>query len=160
MFIYSVRASSLKFAMIVLIGVSVFFALFLLIPPASDTDSAVSAVSYDNVRTNEDRRAFLSSLGYEVSESEVDSVKIRIPSEFDKIYASYNEMQKTQGFDLSKYKNREVERYTYTVSNYEGYDGIVYANLLIVRGKVVGGDVCSADVDGFIHGFEKNGKNS
>lgn len=155
MFIYSVRASSLKFAMIVLVGVSVFLALFLLIPPVSNEDSAVSAVSYENVRTNEDRRAFLSSLGYEVSESEVDSVKIRIPSEFDKIYASYNEMQKTQGFDLSKYKNREVERYTYTVSNYEGYDGTVYANLLIVRGKVVGGDVCSADSQGFCHGLER-----
>ena len=155
MFIYSVRASSLKFAMIVLVGVSVFLALFLLIPPVSNEDSAVSAVSYENVRTNEDRRAFLSSLGYEVSESEVDSVKIRIPSEFDKIYASYNEMQKAQGFDLSKYKNREVERYTYTISNYEGYEGPVYANLLIVRGKVVGGDVCSADSQGFCHGLER-----
>lgn len=155
MFIYSVRASSLKFAMIVLVGVSVFLALFLLIPPVSNEDSAVSAVSYENVRTNEDRRAFLSSLGYEVSESEVDSVKIRIPSEFDKIYASYNEMQKAQGFDLSKYKNREVERYTYTISNYEGYEGTVYANLLIVRGKVVGGDVCSADSQGFCHGLER-----
>ncbi|MBQ2862932.1 MAG: hypothetical protein IJE84_02035, partial [Clostridia bacterium] len=62
MFIYSVRASSLKFAMIVLVGVSVFLALFLLIPPVSNEDSAVSAVSYENVRTNEDRRAFLSSL--------------------------------------------------------------------------------------------------
>ena len=155
MFIYSVRASSLKFAMIVLVGVSVFLALFLLIPPVSNEDSAVSAVSYENVRTNEDRRAFLSSLGYEVSESEVDSVKIRIPSEFDKIYASYNEMQKAQGFDLSKYKNREVERYTYTISNYEGYEGTVYANLLIVRGTVVGGDVCSADSQGFCHGLER-----
>ena len=155
MFIYSVRASSLKFAMIVLVGVSVFLALFLLIPPVSNEDSAVSAVSYENVRTNEDRRAFLSSLGYEVSESEVDSVKIRIPSEFDKIYASYNEMQKAQGFDLSKYKNREVERYTYTISNYEGYEGTVYANLLIVRGKGVGGDVCSADSQGVFHGLER-----
>ena len=100
MFIYSVRASSLKFAMIVLVGVSVFLALFLLIPPVSNEDSAVSAVSYENVRTNEDRRAFLSSLGYEVSESEVDSVKIRIPSEFDKIYASYNEMQKAHHLSL------------------------------------------------------------
>ena len=64
-------------------------------------------------------------------------------------------MQKAGGFDLSKYKNREVERYTYTVTNYEGYEGTVYANLIVYRGKVIGGDVCSADADGFCHGLEK-----
>ena len=156
MFIYSVKASSLKFAAIVLVGISVFFALFFLIPPTENVDTGVEAsVSYDKIKSNEDRRALLSSLGYEVSECEVESAKIRIPSEFDKIYAGYNEMQKAGGFDLSKYKNREVERYTYTVSNYDGYEGTVYANLRVYRGKVIGGDVCSADADGFCHGLEK-----
>jgi hypothetical protein len=41
------------------------------------------------------------------------------------------------------------------VTNYEGYDGKVYANVLVYRNKVVGGDICSADVEGFVHGFEK-----
>ena len=44
---------------------------------------------------------------------------------------------------------------TYVVTNYEGYSGLVYANLLIYRNRVIGGDVCSADTSGFIHGFEK-----
>lgn len=156
MFIYSVKASTLKFAAIVLVGISVFFALFFFIPPTEEGDAGVEvSVSYEKIKSNEDRRALLTSLGYEVSESEIESVKIRIPSEFDKIYAGYNEMQKAGGFDLSKYKNREVERYTYTVTNYEGYEGTVYANLIVYRGKVIGGDVCSADADGFCHGLEK-----
>ena len=156
MFIYSVRASTLKFAAIVLVGVGIFFALFFLIPPTEEWElETFASVGYEKIRSNEERRALLESLGYEVSENEVEAVKIRIPSEFDKIYAGYNEMQKAGGFDLSKYKNREVERYTYTVSNYDGYEGTVYANLIVYRGKVIGGDVCSADADGFCHGLEK-----
>ena len=156
MFIYSVRASTLKFAAIVLVGVGIFFALFVLIPPTEEWErETFASVGYEKIRSNEERRALLESLGYEVSENEVEAVKIRIPSEFDKIYAGYNEMQKAGGFDLSKYKNREVERYTYTVSNYDGYEGTVYANLIVYRGKVIGGDVCSADADGFCHGLER-----
>ena len=60
--------------------------------------------------------------------------------------------------NLSGYKKKSVRRYTYVIENYPDYEGTVYANVLVYRGKVIGGDVCSADVDGFIHGFEKNGK--
>lgn len=65
----------------------------------------------------------------------------------------YNEIQRAQGLDLAKYKNKKVSRFTYKVTNYEGYEGEVYANLLVWRDKVVGGDVCSKDVNGFVHGF-------
>lgn len=155
MFIYSVKASTLKFAAIVAVGITVFGALFVFIPPYEDAESAVVSMNYDKVKTNEDRIAFLSALGYSVSDEPVQSVKVRIPSEFDRVYAGYNEMQKSQGFDLSKYKNREVERYTYTVTDYEGYEGTVYANILVYRSRIIGGDICSADVSGFVHGLEK-----
>ena len=78
-----------------------------------------------------------------------------IPSEFDKIFTGYNEIQKRQGLDLSRYKKKDVVRYTYEVTNYEGEEGKVYANVIVYRNKVIGGDICSADVNGFIHGFEK-----
>ena len=57
--------------------------------------------------------------------------------------------------DLSKYKKKNVMRYTYEVTNYEGANGTVYANILVYRNRVIGGDICSADMKGFIHGFEK-----
>ena len=66
-----------------------------------------------------------------------------------------NEIQKEQGLNLLKYKRKKLTRYTFEVKNYEGYDGRVLANVLVYRGKVVGGDICSADIDGFVHGFEK-----
>jgi hypothetical protein len=64
-------------------------------------------------------------------------------------------MQKAQGLDLSKFRKKELTRYTLEVTNYNGYEGKVYANVLVYRNKVVGGDICSADVKGFVHGFEK-----
>ena len=81
--------------------------------------------------------------------------EVTIPAEFDKVFAGYNELQKAQGLDLSKYKKKTVTRYTFTVTNYDGYDGTVYANVLVYRNRVIGGDICSADVSGFIHGFER-----
>ena len=67
-------------------------------------------------------------------------------------------MQKEQGLSLAPYKGKEVTRYTYKVTNYEGYEGEVYINLLVYRSKIIGGDVCSADSSGFIHGFSKDVK--
>ena len=78
-----------------------------------------------------------------------------IPGEFDKVFATYNEMQKEQGLNLSKYKGKDVTRYTFAVTNYEGYEGKVLANVLVYRNRVIGGDICSADLSGFVHGFEK-----
>ena len=53
--------------------------------------------------------------------------EITIPEEFDKIFMGYNEIQKRQGLDLSRYKNKSVMRYTYEVTNYSGEDGKVYS---------------------------------
>ena len=107
------------------------------------------------VKTNEDRIEFLSQFGWEVKSEPVESVEVVIPSEFDKIFTGYNEIQKRQGLDLSDYKKKKVMRYTYEVTNYKGSDDVVYANVIVYRNRVIGGDICSADVTGFIHGFEK-----
>ena len=46
-------------------------------------------------------------------------------------------------------------RYTYEITNYTDSSERVYANIIVYRNNVIGGDVCSANVGGFIHGFEK-----
>jgi hypothetical protein len=119
-----------------------------------------SAINYSKVRNNAERIEFLKQFGWEVSPEAVESEQVTVPAEFDKIFAGYNEIQKRQGLNLSGYKRKTVTRYTYVVENYPDYEGKVYANVLVYRGRVIGGDVCSADVDGFIHGFENPHKNS
>ena len=56
----------------------------------------------------------------------------------------------------AKYKRKTVSRYTYKVDNYADYSGVVLADVIVYKNKVIGGDICSADVNGFIHGFSKD----
>ncbi len=161
MFIYSLRASTLKFFAVVCVALVTLITLIAFIPAyGSDGGFVASAskdveIKYDGVKTNEDRIEFLKQFGWEVNPEAKESAEVTIPAEFDKIFTGYNEIQRRQGLDLSKYKKKNVMRYTYEVTNYEGATGTVYANILVYRNRVVGGDICSADVTGFIHGFEK-----
>ena len=120
-------------------------------------DAAANAnadIDYTGIKTNEDRINFLSQFGWQVEGQPIEIKTVTIPSEFDKVFAAYNEIQKAQGLNLLKFKNKEVTRYTFSITNYADFEGTVYANVLVYRNKVIGGDICSADVSGFIHGFE------
>lgn len=162
MFVYSLRANTLKFFAVVCVALTALITMITFIPEydagglgyvSVDKDQEIR---YDGVKTEEDRVGFLSQFGWSVSGAPVEVAEVRVPEEFDKIFAGYNEIQKRQGLDLSKYKGKELSRYTYEISNYEGATGKVYANILVYRNKVVGGDICSADTGGFIHGFDKS----
>ena len=157
MFIYSLRASTLKFFAVVCVSLVAIITLIAFIPAYGEdiTASKNGDIDYTGIKTNEDRVEFLSQFGWEVSPEPVETAEVTIPSEFDKVFTGYNEIQKRQGLDLSDYKKKKVTRYTYEVTNYEGESGKVYANVLVYRNRVIGGDICSADVTGFIHGFEK-----
>ena len=172
MFIYSFKASSIKFFGIICVALAALIALIAFVPayaggdgsapqggvavdaPEAESGAAVT-IRYDKVKSADDAAKFLAQFGWVVDAGSVEKREVTIPSEFDKVFAGYNEMQKSQGLDLSKYKKKAVTRYTFTVTNYDGYEGTVYANVLVYRNRVIGGDICSADVNGFIHGFEK-----
>ena len=153
------RAGTVRFFSILCVALVALVTLIAFVPEIQPTAAAQAlseqSISFDNIRTNEDRIAFLGEWGWEVVTTPVEETSVTIPREFDKVFAAYNELQRRQGLDLSNHSGRTVERYTYTVTNYEGYEGTVYANLLVHRGRVIGGDVCSADADGFVQGFEK-----
>lgn len=158
MFVYSLKASSLKFVSVLLISVISLAALILFVPQYQPTTANTlylnnETINYSKIKTNEDRIDFLSQFGWTVNSAAVEEQEVTIPGEFDNVFVGYNEIQRMQGLDLSKYKRKTMMRYTYEVTNYKDYDGTVYANLLVYRNKVVGGDICSADVDGFIKGF-------
>ena len=160
MFVYSMRASTLKFFGVVSVALAALIVLIAFVPAYDADAAAYESVSYnyEKIKTDDDVEKFLSQFGWQVGATPHETADVTIPAEFDKIFAAYNEIQKQQGLNLSGYKKKSVRRYTYVIENYPDYEGTVYANVLVYRGKVIGGDVCSADVDGFIHGFEKNGK--
>lgn len=156
MFIYSLRASTLKFFGIALAGVVALVAVLIIFPGGDAlpvTSDGAQNVNYEKIKTPQDRIDFLLQFGYSVEPEAAEEKKVTIPSEFDKTMSSYNELQKDAGLDIYRYRGKEVEFYSYVVTNYPDYDGRVLANLLIYRGRVIGGDICSADVNGFIHGL-------
>ena len=164
MFVYSLRASSLKFFGVVCVALVSLITLIAFIPtstaddtlpPDTDTSAQTVSMNYEKIKNNDDRVEFLSQFGWKVNAEPLETVEVVIPAEFDTVFAGYNEIQKAQGLDLSKYKKKTVTRYTYEVTNYPGYSGTVHANVILYRNRVIGGDICTADMDGFIHGFEK-----
>lgn len=154
-------ASSLKFFAAVSAGVLILLTVVALLPSKADAEDLTAAgeltVKYDGIRTNEDRVKFLENFGWSVKEQPVESVELKVPAEFDKVFVSYNQLQKEQGLDLSKYRRKTVTRYTYEVTNYEGAAAgeTVLANLIVYRNLVVAGDICSKSGSGFVHGFVK-----
>ena len=107
--------------------------------------------------THEERMTFISQFGWELDEEPIEVKEVIIPTEFDDTYTAYNEMQKKQGFDLTEYAGMRVKQWTYRVKNYEGYENkdCIHANILVHDGIVIGGDICSVELDGFMHTFSK-----
>ena len=163
MFVYSIKASTIKIACVIVVAVVALIGLLNAIPTYEPNANSlmyteVGSYTYTGISTNEDRIEFLSQFGWTVEASPIEEVAVTIPNEFDKVYVGYNELQKQQGLDLMKYKNKDVKRYTYKVMNYPEYEGVVYANMLVYRGRVIGGDVCSADVNGFVVSLDGKSK--
>ena len=153
MFIYSVKGSTLKFFGALSLSLLVLVLLVVLVP-SYDSGALPTGqeVEYSGIKTNDDRVNFLSRFGWVVDKNAVLAEEVTIPSDFDSVFVSYNDLQKEQGLDLAKYKRKTVMHYRYKVTNYEGGEE-VYANLLIYRGKVIGGDISSKDMNGFVYGF-------
>ncbi|MCL2076913.1 MAG: DUF4830 domain-containing protein [Oscillospiraceae bacterium] len=98
---------------------------------------------------------FLSSFGWEVEPEPVTTKNVQIPAKFSPVYERYNELQKKQGFDLSRSRADIVESYTFRVLNHPvGTDNDVFANVLVSRGRIIGGDICSFAVEGFMTSFD------
>ena len=160
MFIYSFHANTIKFFAVICLALTALIALIAFVPTyTAENDAAQvgadASYNYEKIKSNEDRIEFLKQFGWEVDPQAMKEQEVLIPAEFDKIFAAYNEIQRGQGLDLSAFKKKSVMRYTYKVKNYPNYEGEVYVNVLVYRNTVIGGDVCSADVNGFVHGFER-----
>ena len=105
--------------------------------------SATVKLSEIDGSTHENRISYIKSLGYQVNEEKVTSKEIVIPEKFGDVYTRYNEIQKEAHFDLSRYTGRKA-----TVYNYPLWDDSRVVNIIVVDGKIVGGDVCEIRVDG------------
>lgn len=107
-----------------------------------------------SLASNDGRVRFLQDLGWEVAASPKESGQVRIPETGDPVFQRYNELQRSQGYDLSAYAGKTVMRYVYKVSNYPGATDPVYATLLVYKDQVIGGDVTDTSAKGVIRGLK------
>lgn len=99
--------------------------------------------------TNEERINYIHSLGWEVVEEPLETLQFLLPSKLSGDYIPYNELQKTQGFDLETCCGKQITRYTYSVTNYPEHPDGIQLNLYICENLVVAGDILCAGSNGF-----------
>ena len=150
MFIYSIRAATLKFFACILLTVTVVAVLLALGSAETVYASADgSEINYGGMKTNEDRVAFIESFGIRVKPEPVSEEAFTMPEDFDRVILGYNQIQKAQGLDLTKYSRKRVTHYAYEVTNYDS-EGSVYVNLLVHRNRIVAADISSVADGGFV----------
>lgn len=150
MFIYSIRASTVKFFGFVLLTLClIFVCVGFGGEAAAMASSEALGVDYGGIKSNEDRVAFIKNFGIEIEETPLEEDSFTMPENFDRVISGYNELQKKQGLDITKYAKKRVTRYTYKVTNYDS-EGEVYANLFVYRNRIVACDVSSASPEGFV----------
>lgn len=168
MFVYSLKLGRIKLK---LVGLCVLCALIVgvaagILPVFSENQVPLEVIAtgeknvkFDGIKSDEDLLNFIQSLGIEVKTPAYNSVDIELPRVFDAVYKKYNDIQKQQGFDLSKYRGKTLHRYTFEVTNYpvaEGEasnGGKIYLTLFKYKDKIVGGDISSRDYGGFVKTF-------
>ena len=105
--------------------------------------------------TNDARVKFLTDLGWEVTTSPAEATEVRIPRGNDEVFARYNALQKSQGYDLTKYAGKKVMRYVYKINNYPDAKEPVYATLLVYKDQIIGGDITDTTPGGKVQGFTR-----
>ena len=106
--------------------------------------------------TNEERLSFLASWGWQAEEEPLEMREVLIPAEFDDVYLRYNEVQIAQGMDLRPFAGRTCCQWVYRVTNHPSGQE-VRASLLVLDGHIVGGDLSTAELGGFLTGFSGEG---
>ena len=130
---------------------AVVVALFLTLGGQGADPAAVTTMS-----DNDSRVQFLTSKGWEVTTSPVESSQVRIPKEPSPVYERYNALQKSQGYDLTNFAGKTVMRYVYQVNNFPGATEPVYATVLVYKNQIIGGDITNTASKGAIQGLSEN----
>lgn len=130
--------------------VLVVFALSLVIIPMTAKSVAVfHTTSAPKCTTNQQRIQWINQLGWEVDENPTISTVI-IPKDFDELYTQYAIMLREANFRLDKHRGKTVEKYTYTVTNYNDSSETAVITILQRNHTIIAADISSANFGGFL----------
>jgi len=130
---------------------ALILSLILLLGGGTEDTAATAA---PQISGNDARVKFLTDFGWDVTTSPTETGQVKIPAESSEVFDRYNTLQKSQGYDLSKFAGKNVMRYVYKINNYPGATEPVYATLLLYKNEVIGGDVTDTSAKGHIRPFK------
>ena len=116
--------------------------------------SDVQTTSAPTASGNDARVQVLKDFGWDVTASPTESSQVRIPEQTSEVFDRYNQLQKSQGYDLSKLAGKNAMRYVYRINNFPGATDPVYATVLVYKNQIVGGDVTNTSAKGKVQGFK------
>lgn len=142
----------LKKGMLILAAVAaLILSMILLLDGGGEEATATAAPAVSN---NDGRVQFLKDFGWEVTTTPVETSQVKIPGESSEVFDRYNNLQKSQGYNLTDYAGKNVMRFVYKINNFPGATEPVYATLLVYKNKIVGGDITNTAPGGKIQGFQ------
>ena len=153
MMVMTAKVDMKKILLIIAAVAALVLALILLL--GEETPSAATTAVTVTPSSNDGRVQFLRDFGWEVTTSPTQTGQVKIPEETTEVFDRYNNLQKSQGYDLSSYAGKNVMRYVYEVRNFSGATQPVYATLLVYKDQIIGGDVTDTSAKGQIRGFKK-----
>lgn len=107
----------------------------------------VSSILILSAFSKPDTASFLTDLGYSFN-PQYTKKTFTLPIEFDMVYNNYNEIQKEAGYDLAPFRGKSCTMYTYELTNHPF--GKCNANIIVYNGEIIGGDISSVNLDGFM----------
>lgn len=155
MFVVSVKAKRKNILLVIfLILVLILVTITAVVVHGSGSEATMGGQIYNlKAESNEDRIAFLTQFGWEVTEEPVEIREVTIPATFNEVYEKYNALQKEQGLDLTRYAGKICKQWVYQINNATDQGSPVRATMLVYSGKVIGGDISSTPLDGSMCGF-------
>jgi len=151
MMVMTAKVDKKKILLVIVAVAALILSGVLLLGGDEETAAATAAPAVSN---NDARVQFLKDFGWDVTTSPAETSQVKIPEESSDVFDRYNNLQKSQGYDLTEYAGKKVMRYVYRVNNYPGATEPVYATLLVYKNKIIGGDVTDTAAKGQIRGFK------
>ena len=139
----------------ILLGLAAVAALILALIALLGGGNDTAQTSAPTASSNDARVKFLTDYGWEVTTSPVESSQVKIPDQTSDVFERYNALQKTQGYDLSKFAGKKVMRYVYKINNFPDATDPVYATILVYKGQVIGGDITDTSAKGKVLPLKK-----
>ena len=97
-FVITTKVSKTKLAALVTLLIAVLVLAAILAAAKTGTPEAADA---RNGETNEARVAYITRQGWQINAEPIQTQSVKIPTENTEVFTRYNELQKTQGCDLT-----------------------------------------------------------